>query len=94
MRERKKKSQDVVAHTFNPSTTQEMEAETGRSLGSRPAWTIQTVTSQTGIHTGNMSLKQVLDLGITQWKARLVCTKPQREKKKLFHAHIWAQALL
>jgi hypothetical protein len=35
---KKKKSQAVVAHTFDPST---WEAEAGRFLSSRPAWSTE-----------------------------------------------------
>jgi hypothetical protein len=38
LKRKKKRSQAVVAHTFNPST---WEAETGRFLSSRPARTKQ-----------------------------------------------------
>jgi hypothetical protein len=37
----------VVAHAFNPST---WEAGAGRSLSSRPAWSIERVLGQPGIY--------------------------------------------
>ena len=37
-KKRKEKSQAVVAHAFNPST---WEAEAGRFLSSRPAWSTE-----------------------------------------------------
>jgi hypothetical protein len=40
-------SRAVVAHTFNPST---WEAEAGRFLSSRPAWSTKLVPGQPGLH--------------------------------------------
>jgi hypothetical protein len=37
----------VVVHTFNPST---WEAEAGRFLSSRPAWSTELVSGQLGLH--------------------------------------------
>jgi hypothetical protein len=39
----------VVAHAFNPST---WEAEAGRFLSSRPAWSTEWVPGQPGLHRG------------------------------------------
>jgi hypothetical protein len=44
----------VVAHAFNPST---LEAEAGRSLSSRPAWSTEWVSGQPGLHRETLSLK-------------------------------------
>jgi hypothetical protein len=47
MVKKKKKRPGVVAHTFNPST---FEAEAGRFLSSRPAWSTKRVPWQPGLH--------------------------------------------
>jgi hypothetical protein len=47
-------SQEVVVHAFNLST---QEAETGRSLSSRPTWSKGQVPRQPGIHREMMSRK-------------------------------------
>jgi hypothetical protein len=44
--------QEVVAHTFNPST---WEAEAGRFLSSRPAWFTQQVPGQPNLHRETLS---------------------------------------
>ena len=44
----------VVVHTFNPST---WEAETGRSLSSRPSWSTNQVPGQPGLHRETLSPK-------------------------------------
>jgi hypothetical protein len=44
----------MVAHTFNPST---WEAEAGRSLSSRPAWSTKWVPGQPGLHRETLSRK-------------------------------------
>jgi hypothetical protein len=41
-----------VAHAFNPSTG---EAETGRFLSSRPAWSTERVPGQPGLHRETLS---------------------------------------
>jgi hypothetical protein len=45
----------VVAHAFNPSTR---EAEAGRFLSSRSAWSTEWVPGQPGLHRETLSLKQ------------------------------------
>jgi hypothetical protein len=45
----------VVAHTFNPST---WEAEAGGFLSSRPAWSIERVPGQPGLHRETLSQKK------------------------------------
>jgi hypothetical protein len=45
-------SRVVVAHAFNPST---WEAEAGRFLSSRPAWSTEWVPGQPGIHRETLS---------------------------------------
>jgi hypothetical protein len=47
-------SQAVVVNTFNPST---WEAEAGRFLSSRPAWSIEWVPGQPGLHRETLSRK-------------------------------------
>jgi hypothetical protein len=44
-----------VAHAFNPST---LEAETGRFLSSRPAWSTKGVPGQPGLHRETLSRKK------------------------------------
>jgi hypothetical protein len=44
-----------VAHTFNPST---WEAEAGRFLSSRPAWSTEWVPGQPGLHRKKPVSKQ------------------------------------
>jgi hypothetical protein len=44
----------VVAHAFNPST---WEAEAGRFLSSRPAWSTEWVPGQPGLHRETLSQK-------------------------------------
>jgi hypothetical protein len=45
----------VVAHTFRPST---QEAEAGRFLSSRPAWSTEGVPGQAGLHRETLSRKK------------------------------------
>jgi hypothetical protein len=42
----------VVAHAFNPST---QEAEAGRSMSLRPAWSTELVPGQPGLHRETLS---------------------------------------
>jgi hypothetical protein len=44
----------MVVHAFNPSTR---EAEAGRFLSSRPAWSTKWVLAQPGIHRETLSRK-------------------------------------
>jgi hypothetical protein len=44
----------MVAHTFNPNTR---EAEAGRFLSSRPAWSTKWVPGQPGLHRETLSQK-------------------------------------
>ena len=48
----RKISQVVVAHTFDLST---WEAEAGRSLSLRPAWSTERVPGQPGLHRETLS---------------------------------------
>jgi hypothetical protein len=48
-------SQVVVAHTFDSST---WEAEAGRFLSSRPAWSTEWVPGQPGLHRETLSRKK------------------------------------
>ena len=49
-----------MANTFNPSTR---EAETGRSLSLRPAWSTEWVPAQIGIHRETLSSKIKMGVG-------------------------------
>ena len=53
----------MVAHAFNPSTP---EAEAGRYLSSRPAWSTKRVPGQPRLHRETLSRKN----------------KPKKKKKK------------
>ena len=44
-----------MAHAFNGGT---QEAEAGRSLSSRPAWSTERVPGQPGLHRETLSLKK------------------------------------
>jgi hypothetical protein len=44
-----------VSHTFNPRT---WEAEAGRFLSSRPAWSTEGVPGEPGLHKETLSQKQ------------------------------------
>jgi hypothetical protein len=46
---------EVVVHTFNPST---QEAEAGRSLSSRPAWSTEQVSGQPGLEKPKRERKE------------------------------------
>jgi hypothetical protein len=48
----------VVVHAFNPST---QEAEAGRFLNSRPAWSTKWVPGQPGLHRETLSLEEKKD---------------------------------
>jgi hypothetical protein len=48
-------SRAVVAHAFNPTT---QEAEAGRSLSLRTAWSTEGIPGQPGIHRKVLSLKK------------------------------------
>jgi hypothetical protein len=48
--ERMKQMPGVVAHAFNPST---WEAEAGKFLSSRPAWSTEGVPGQPGLYQKN-----------------------------------------
>jgi hypothetical protein len=54
----------MVAHTFNPSTR---EAEAGRFLSLRPAWSTKWVSGQPGLYRETLSRK-------TKKKERKKCT--------------------
>jgi hypothetical protein len=53
-KERKPLGRAMVAHAFNPST---WEAEAGRFLSSRPAWSTEWVPRQPGLHRETLSHK-------------------------------------
>jgi hypothetical protein len=56
----------MVAHAFNPST---WEAEAGRFLSSRPAWSIEWVPGQPGLHRETIERKDPpLSKQVSGWK--------------------------
>jgi hypothetical protein len=60
----------VVVHAFNPST---WEAEAGRFLSLRPAWSTKWVPGQPGLHRKTLSRK-----------TKKQKTKKQKNKKELY----------
>ena len=42
----------MVAHAFNPST---QEVEVGRSVSSKPAWSIERIPGEPGLHRETLS---------------------------------------
>ena len=42
----------MVAHAFNPST---QEVEVGRSVSSKPAWSIELIPGKPGLHRETLS---------------------------------------
>ena len=68
---KRKGSPVVVAYAFNPSTQEaEAEAEAGRSLSSRPAWSTEQVPGQPGLHRKTLS-----------WKTKNKKTKQNKTKQ-------------
>jgi hypothetical protein len=66
------KSQAVVAHAFNPIT---WEAEAGRFLSSRPAWSTEWVPGQPGLYRETLSPK-------TKKKGKKERKKRKEKKRK------------
>jgi hypothetical protein len=60
-----------MAHAFNPST---QEAEAGRFLSSRPAWSTQWVPRQPGLHRETLSQNKQ--------KTNKQANKKKRKQKK------------
>jgi hypothetical protein len=68
----------MVAHIFNPRT---QEAETGRSLSSRPTESTKQVPGQPGLHRVTISQKSnnIMSLGARRWisqQVKVLATKP------------------
>jgi hypothetical protein len=66
----------VVAHAFNPSTR---EAEAGRFLSSRPAWSTKWVPVQPGLSRETLSQKKKKK---TKKKTKTKKTKKTKKQKK------------
>jgi hypothetical protein len=66
----------MVAHAFNPSTR---EAEAGRFLSSRPAWSTKWVPEQPGLYRETLSQKKK--------------KKKKKNLKNLFQTKITVEAL-
>jgi DNA segregation ATPase FtsK/SpoIIIE-like protein len=64
----------VAAHPFNPSTR---EAEAGRFLSSRPAWSTERVLGQPGLYRETLSQKNKTKQNKTKQK-----NKKQKQRKK------------
>jgi hypothetical protein len=62
----------VVAHAFNPST---WEAQAGRFLGSRPAWSTKRVPGQLGLHRETLSKKKMLILSKAVYRFNAISIK-------------------
>jgi hypothetical protein len=67
-------SRAMVAHIFNPSTR---EAEAGRFLSSRPAWSTKWVPGQPGLHREILSARATQRNPVSKNK-----TKNQRETER------------
>jgi hypothetical protein len=67
----------LVAHAFNPST---WEAEAGRFLSSRLAWSIEWVPGQPGLHRETLSWKNKQTNKIPKNKQTNKQTKNFRDK--------------
>jgi hypothetical protein len=73
---KKTQSQVVVVHAFNPST---WEAEAGRSLSSKPAWSTEQVARHLGIHRKTMSQKSK--------KTKTKTKNPNKQQKERERKH-------
>jgi hypothetical protein len=69
----------VVALAFNPST---WEAEAGRFLNSRPAWSTKWVPGQPGIHREILSWKTKTKQNKTKQTNKQKKTKKKKKKKE------------
>jgi hypothetical protein len=67
----------VVAHAFDPST---WEAEAGRFLSSRPAWSTEWVPGQPGLHRETLSRKTKAKQSKAK-QSKPNQTKPNRKKQ-------------
>jgi hypothetical protein len=75
----------VVAHAFNPSTR---EAEAGRFLSSRPAWSTKRVPGQPGLHRETLSQKY------KKQKTKSKKTKNKNKNKKKILCFFETESLL
>jgi hypothetical protein len=66
----------VVAHAFNPST---WEAEAGRFLSSRPAWSTKWVPGQPRLHRETLSQKT------KKWRKKISSKMEQRPQHKTIY---------
>jgi hypothetical protein len=70
----------VVVHTFNPRT---WEAEAGRFLSSRPAWSTKWVPGQPGLHRETLSQNKQTNKQTNKQKQNK--TKKTKQKSAVFH---------
>jgi hypothetical protein len=68
----------MVAHAFNPST---WEAEAGRFLSSRPAWSTERVPGQPGLHRETLPRKNKTKQNKTK-QNKTTKTKTKKKQKK------------
>jgi hypothetical protein len=78
----------VVAHAFNPST---WEADAGRFLSSRPAWSTEWVPGQPGLHRETLSqktkTKKEKEKKRKEKKRKEKKRKEKKRKKKTYYFH-------
>ena len=69
----------MVVHTFNPST---LEAEAGRFLSYRPAWSTEWFPGQQGLHRETISWNKTKTKTKTKTKKQKTKIKKQKTKNK------------
>jgi hypothetical protein len=71
----------VVVHAFNPST---WEAEAGRFLSSRPAWSTEWVSEQPVLYRENLSWKNKITTTTKSQKKKMLPLKEKKNNKKKY----------